>query len=63
MMRPLTRLEFGVEAVTLSKEQLEPYDSDLLHAEAMVFEPSESRTEAMQEALTILRHAAGPNAR
>lgn len=43
--------EFGVEAVTLSKEQLEPYDSDLLHAEAMVFEPSESRTEAMQEAV------------
>jgi hypothetical protein len=43
--------EFGVDAVLISKEQLEPYDSDLLHTEAMVFEPSESRTEAMQEAV------------
>lgn len=42
--------EFGVDAVLISKEQLEPYDSDLLHAEAMVFEPSESRTEALAEA-------------
>jgi hypothetical protein len=42
--------EFGVESVVISKEQLEPFDSDLLHAEAMVFEPSESRTEAIGEA-------------
>lgn len=42
--------EYGVHRVTLTKDQLAPYDSDRLHAEAMVFEPSESPTEAMQEA-------------
>jgi hypothetical protein len=42
--------EYGVHRVTISKEQLEPFDSDLLHAEAMVFEPAESRTDAHMEA-------------
>lgn len=42
--------EYGVERVTLSKDQLEPYDESYLHAQAMVFEPAESRTEAMKEA-------------
>jgi hypothetical protein len=42
--------EFGVHRVSLRKESLEPYDSDGLHAEAMVFEPTESRTEALAEA-------------
>jgi hypothetical protein len=42
--------EFGVHAVSVSKESLEPYDSQRLHAEAMVFEPSESRSDAMAEA-------------
>ena len=42
--------EYGVHAVRLSKDQLEPYDHDLLHSEAMVFQPVESATEANQEA-------------
>jgi hypothetical protein len=42
--------EFGVHRVSVSKQDLEPYDPDRLHAEGMVFEPSESRTEAMAEA-------------
>jgi hypothetical protein len=42
--------EYGVERITLSKEQLEPYDESYLRAEAMVFEPAESRTDAMAEA-------------
>jgi hypothetical protein len=42
--------EFGVHRVSAAKSDLEPYDSDLLHAEAMVFEPVESRDEAMREA-------------
>ncbi|MCA9953479.1 MAG: hypothetical protein H6657_09055 [Ardenticatenaceae bacterium] len=42
--------EYGVHQVAISKEQLRPYDSDRLHAEAMVFEPSESHTDAMIEA-------------
>ena len=41
--------EFGVHRVTLSKNDLQPYDAELLHAEAMVFEPAESRTEAVRE--------------
>jgi hypothetical protein len=42
--------EFGVHQVSLSKNDLEPYDSERLHSEGMVFEPSESRTAAMAEA-------------
>ena len=42
--------EYGVHRVSISKNQLQPYDSDLLHSEAMVFEPSESRTDAQLEA-------------
>lgn len=42
--------EFGVHRVVLRKEQLQPYDDGLLHSEAMVFEPAESRTEAEAEA-------------
>lgn len=42
--------EFGVHRVTISKQDLEPYDTERLHAEGMVFEPSESRTDAMAEA-------------
>ncbi|WP_420640944.1 hypothetical protein [Candidatus Leptofilum sp.] len=42
--------EYGVHRVAISKEQLQPYDSDQLHAEAMVFEPSESHTDALDEA-------------
>ena len=41
--------EYGVHRVAISKEQLEPYDSDRLHAEAMVFEPSESHSDALTE--------------
>lgn len=42
--------EYGVHRVTIGKDQLAPFDSDLLHAQAMVFEPAESRTDAMKEA-------------
>jgi hypothetical protein len=42
--------EFGVHQVSISKNDLQPYDSDLLHAEGMVFEPAESPTEALEEA-------------
>jgi hypothetical protein len=42
--------EFGVHAVTLSKQELEPYDAQRLHAEGMVFEPAESATNALAEA-------------
>ncbi len=42
--------EYGVHRVSISKDQLQPYASDLLHGEAMVFEPSESRTDAQLEA-------------
>lgn len=42
--------EYGVHQVAISKEQLQPYDSERLHAEAMVFEPSESHSDALHEA-------------
>lgn len=42
--------EYGVHQVAISKDQLEPYDSERLHAEAMVFEPSESHSDALAEA-------------
>jgi hypothetical protein len=42
--------EFGVHRVSISKRDLEPYDPERLHGEAMVFEPSESRTDALVEA-------------
>ncbi len=42
--------EFGVHRVTLSKNELQPYDWEHLHAEAMVFEPAESHTDALTEA-------------
>lgn len=48
--------EYGVARVTLRKAQLEPYDESALHAEAMVFEPAESRTEAMEEAHQHFTH-------
>jgi hypothetical protein len=42
--------EFGVHRVVISRDDLKPFDSQALHAEAMVFEPTESRTEAFEEA-------------
>ena len=48
--------EYGVHQVAISKEQLEPYDSDRLHAEAMVFEPSESHSDALAEAERHFTH-------
>ncbi|MCA9896834.1 MAG: hypothetical protein H6654_14190 [Ardenticatenaceae bacterium] len=48
--------EYGVHQVAISKEQLRPYDSDRLHAEAMVFEPSESHTDALEEAERHFTH-------
>ena len=42
--------EFGVHRIVVSRADLLPFDSQALHAEAMVFEPSESRTAALDEA-------------
>lgn len=42
--------EFGVHRITVSRDDLLPFDNQALHAEAMVFEPSESRTDALEEA-------------
>lgn len=42
--------EYGVHRVTLRKDQLEPFDSEALHAEAIVFDPAESHTDALEEA-------------
>lgn len=42
--------EFGVQSVSAAKSDLEPYDSEILHAEAMVFQPVESRDDALREA-------------
>ncbi len=42
--------EFGVHRIVVSRDDLLPFNSQALHAEAMVFEPSESRTEALEEA-------------
>ncbi|MCI0393357.1 MAG: hypothetical protein L0332_00430 [Chloroflexi bacterium] len=50
--------EFGVHQVSLSKDDLEPYDSERLHAEGMVFEPVESRDDALQEAEQHFLHRA-----
>jgi hypothetical protein len=48
--------EYGVNAVRLSKDQLQPYDHDLLHSEAMVFQPVESAMEAETEAEDYFVH-------
>lgn len=42
--------EFGVHSVSAAKSDLQPYDSEVLHAEGMVFEPVESRDDALREA-------------
>ena len=44
--------EFGVHRIVISRDDLQPFDSQALHAEAMVFEPTESRTAALDEART-----------
>jgi hypothetical protein len=48
--------EFGVERVTVSKQELVPYNAEQLHAEALVFEPVESQREAAEEAEMNFRH-------
>ncbi len=50
--------EFGVHQVSVSQKQLEPYDGEILHAEGMVFEPVESRSEALEEARLHFTHRA-----
>lgn len=42
--------EYGVHRVVLTRDQLEPYDKEALHAQAIVFEPTESHTDALGEA-------------
>jgi hypothetical protein len=48
--------EFGVHRVVVSRDDLQPFDNQGLHAEAMVFEPTESRTEALAEAEEHFRY-------
>ncbi len=48
--------EFGVHRIVVSRDDLHPFDSQALHAEAMIFEPSESRTEALEEARRYFIH-------
>lgn len=48
--------EFGVHRVNVMQQQLEPYDAELLHSDGMVFEPVESRSEALQEAISHFSH-------
>jgi hypothetical protein len=50
--------EFGVHRVTVFREHLQPFDSQQLHAEAMVFEPAESPTAAEAEAEAYFRYEA-----
>jgi hypothetical protein len=50
--------EFGVHRVTVFREHLQPFDSQRLHAEAMVFEPAESPTAAETEAEAYFRYEA-----
>lgn len=42
--------EFGVHSAPLRDPDFEPYNADALHLEGMVFEPSESPTDAVAEA-------------
>lgn len=42
--------EFGVHRIVVARADLQPFESQNLHAEAMVFEPTESRTDALDEA-------------
>jgi hypothetical protein len=48
--------EFGVHRVAASIQELEPYDAEQLHADGMVFEPVESRSDALEEARLHFLH-------
>ena len=48
--------EFGVHRVSINERELEPFDTDQLYRVAMVFEPTESRTDALAEAEKHFRH-------
>ena len=48
--------EFGVHRVTVRVSDLEPFDSEQLHAQAMVFEPVESPSEALDESEQHFTH-------
>lgn len=54
--------EFGVHRIVVSRTDLQPFENQNIHSEAMVFEPTESRTDAMDEAyqyfLSLARQAA-----
>lgn len=50
--------EFGVHRVPLENKTLQPYTEDELHLEGMIFEPSESPTDALAEADSHFVHNA-----
>jgi DNA-directed RNA polymerase subunit RPC12/RpoP len=52
--------EFGVHRVPLITSNFTPYDSERLHAEGLVFEPTESPTDALKEAQEIFQSQATP---
>ncbi len=45
--------EFGVTAINLEGRQLEPYSSDDLHHSGMVFEPTNSSVEALEQSQVL----------
>ena len=42
--------DLAIHRIAIDDDELEPFDSQTLHAEGMVFEPTESATEALDEA-------------
>lgn len=50
--------EFGVNRVPLTGHNFEPFDQDRLSAEGMIFEATESATDAVAEAATYFQQAA-----
>ena len=48
--------EFGVHQVSVSHRNLVPFDNQQLHAAGMVFEPTESRDDALSEADAFFAH-------
>src|SRR5512139_1621524 len=50
--------EFGVNRVPLAGKNFEPFDQDRLSAEGMIFEATESSTDAVAEAATFFQQTA-----
>ena len=53
--------EFGVHQLAQKNRRLVPYESDRIHAEGMVFQPTEAADEALAEAKTFFAAMASAN--